>query len=524
MQVKPLRLSELSVEQKIGQMILARNPIDEESFEFTLELVKNRALGGIHPIHKRSGPGYYIKDELELVRAVKEAADYPILICEDMENGYQRGTDLPYQLAVGSTDDEELAYLYGHIAASEAKRDGYNLVFGPIVDIAENPQSSCVGVRSFGGDREIVARMSAAVIKGYQDCGLIVTAKHFPGFGPSAVDSHIGMVELEGDEKNLLENGIYPYTYCMENADLSGIMMGHIMCSKIDPEYPASVSPTIIGLLRKIGFEGLIMTDSFAMVGMRTRYSLRECFQLAMQAGNDMVMGSYRDSVKQQYEIMLDAYHKGLVSEAIIDMAVSRVIRAQNRTLITEVPTSSKAHEEIADEIGRKSICVQLSGAAFPAVDTKARHLFVVQEGNLFMNPRTGTLEQDKQDMTVFENTVRERFVSAELLYVPEFPAKPQIDQIMERSLEHDSIVFVLSNKSVSYTGSSDATKRMLAVMDGLRPKISAVVLFGNPYAAREFGTIPRLIFGHDGNCCQHYAALTLAGEHEATGKLPVSW
>ena len=521
---KPLDISELTIEQKIGQMMLARLPIDQESLDFTLELIRNRSLGGIHIMHKKAGPGFFIKDELDMMKMVLEAADYPILICEDMENGFQRGqVVLPYQMMVGASGSEEYAYEYGKIAAIEAKAAGYNLVFGPIVDIAENPESSCVGFRSYGGSKELVSRMAAATIRAYQDCGMIVTAKHFPGFGPSPVDSHIGMVVLHGDEENLLENGIYPYTYAMEHADLSGVMMGHILAEKIDPELPASVSPKVIGLLRKQGFDGLIMTDSFAMIGMRTLYTDRECYQLAMAAGNDMVMGNYRSSVKDLYQAMLDAYHSGMVTESQIDAAAARVIHAQKKTMEpSKYSELTEQDRKAAEEMCAKAICADCRDGVSAALDKQERYLFVLQEGNQFYNPVTKRMEQDVCDLHTYESVLREKFPNSDFVTLPEFPIKPQIEDFLDKTLGYEHIVFTVLTKSVSYTGSADCTKRMIAVIDGVRKKTDAVVLFGNPYAAREFGEIPRIVYGFDGATAQKYTALALAGEHPVTGVLPV--
>ena len=524
--MQSLRIEELSVEQKIGQMLLMRNPISQEDFEFVMELVKNKSLGGIHISHKYVKDDYFVSSEKVFLEKILETADYPILICEDMEYGFPKSeVSLPYQMALGSANSEELCYEYGRITAIEAKRAGYNTVFGPIVDIAMNPNSCCVGSRAFGGTKEIVAKMAAAVIRGYQDQGMIVTAKHFPGFGESAVDNHIGMVYLEGDEQLLIEREIYPYLYAMKNADLSGIMMGHIMVPKVDPVYPASISPKMIDLLRKIGYNDLIMTDSLAMIGMTNMFPLGECHKLAMKAGNDMVMTSYRTGAKEAYGYMLEAYREGMVTEEQITSAVGRVIKAQNRTLKKAEQAEITAREiEATRQMAEKSIAVQLNGVDSPAIDTCKKHLFIIQEGIVYKDPYNGKIKEDSCEVAIAAEVLKEKFPNSVFITIPEFPAKPQLEHVLMQTLQYDSVVMVLANKSVSYTGSSDATKRMVSVMDGLREKLSAVVLFGCPYAAREFGTLKRIIYGFDGKQGQRYAALTLAGEHQAQGKLPVSF
>ncbi|HRE29394.1 MAG TPA: glycoside hydrolase family 3 N-terminal domain-containing protein, partial [Anaerolineales bacterium] len=126
----------------------------------------------------------------------------------------------PHRLAVGSAGSEALAYEFAKLTAIEARAAGYNTVFGPLLDIALNPRSSCLGPRTFGGDPDQVARLATAAVKGYQDQGMVVTAKHYPGFGESRTDSHLGMVYLDGDEEGLLQRELVPYLRAMRDADL----------------------------------------------------------------------------------------------------------------------------------------------------------------------------------------------------------------------------------------------------------------------------------------------------------------
>jgi beta-glucosidase-like glycosyl hydrolase len=524
--MEKLDVSKLSPEQKVGQMLLARSPINQKDFDYVIDLVKNRCLGGIHISYKHLRDDFPVKSERVFLEKILEAADYPILMCEDMEHGFPKSkVSLPYQLALGSVDDDELCYEYGKVVAIEAKSKGYNLVFGPIVDIAQNPDSCMVGSRSFAGTKEQVARMAAAVIRGYQDQGLVVTAKHYPGFGASPVDSHIGMVYLEGDEDALFENELYPYRYTIEHANLTGVMVGHILAPRVDPKYPATLSPKLIKLLReRAGFKGLIMTDSFAMVGMTNLFPLGECHKLAMKAGNDMVMTSYRITSREAYEYMLDGYKSGMVSEEQITEATKRVIAAQNLTL---KPAAQSAVTETqmarAEEMCRKSIAVSLHGTDTPAIKTDEKCLFIIQEGLAYKDPLTGELKQDGSiDVSAAVETLKAEFKNADFVSLPEYPVKPQLEFFLKETMKYQKLILVLRHRTISYTGTSDASKPMISIIDGLRPKLEAIVLFGCPYAAREFGEIKRIIYGFDGAICQKYAALTLAGKHKPTGKLPV--
>lgn len=522
----PLNIDDLSIEQKIGQMLLMRNPIDQEDFDFVMEMIQNHSLGGIHISSSYVKKGGYIESEKVILDEVLRVADYPILICENMEDGYfDSEVSMPNQMALGSANSEELCYEYGKITAIEAKRAGYNTVFGPIVDIAMNPDASCVGARAFGGNKELVAKMSAAVIRGYQDQGMVVTAKHFPGFGASPVDSHIGMVYLDSDAKELLEREIYPYSYCTENANLSGVMVGHIMVPKVDPVYPASLSKPLVDLLRSTGYDGLIMTDSFAMIGLTNLFGLKQCHQLAMQAGMDMVMTSYRISAREAYGYMMEAYREGMVTEEQITSAARRVIAAQNRTMQDATQTViTQKEKDAVENMAKSAISVSLNGVDSVALDTSKKHLFIVQEGNIFREPSTGDIRAEVSDLAEAVRVLKEKFVNSDFITLPEFPPRFQIEDVMALTMQYDSVVMLLMNQNEAYMGSADATKRMISVLAGLRPKLSAVMQFGCPYAAREYGEVKRIIFGYNGKQCQKFAALALAGELTPTGTLPVQF
>ncbi|OQY34426.1 MAG: hypothetical protein B6241_04815 [Spirochaetaceae bacterium 4572_59] len=508
-----LILSELTIEQKIGQMLFCRQPIDQEDKDFMIELIRRRSLGGVHIWDPEKTP----------VNEFLEAADYPLLIGENMEYGFEHGAvNFPCPLAIASTNSTETAYESARIIAENAREAGYNIAFGPVMDLAMNPLSSCVGPRSYGENKELVAGMTASVIDGFQEQGVIVTAKHYPGFGESSVDSHLGMVYLTQNEEDLINRELYPY---IENvADLSGIMVGHIMVPKVDPEYPASLSSKLISIIRRLGYKGLLITDSLAMVGLTNHFGLEECHSLSMKAGNDMLLASYRIPAKQTYSYMLATYKNGLVSEQQINAAVSRIIEAQNKTLKTcrhddDVETLIQKSEKMSE----KSIASILTGVNKAEIPVDKRYLFVVQEANKFVNPVTNEMEEEKSGLQGIEKLIADNFINSDIVKINDFPSTSQMEYVVNMTMSYESIVLIVYNKTDHYTGSSDLTKRFLALFDAISHKVSAVVSFGNPYAVREYPEVPRIILGYEGGYCEKAAFKVLCGEIEATGKIPVS-
>jgi len=352
---------------------------------------------------------------------------------------------------------------------------------------------------------------------------MVVTAKHYPGFGESEVDSHLGMVYLNGDRELLLDRELAPYKYAMEHADLSGVMVGHISVPKIDDKYPASISPALIKLLRGIGYNGLVMTDSLAMLGITNFYGLEECHALAMAAGIDMVMTSYRIPAKTAYEFMLNAYKRGKVSEEQIDAAASRVIAAQARTL--KQPETAEVDESCqitARRISRDAITALLRGVDSASIQTDGKHLFILETGVTITDPETGEIDIEESNLNNIERLIKEKFPRSSITKISKFPGRLQMERVVTETMQYDSVIMVAYNRVSGYTGSADETRRLLALMDGIAHKLSAILIFGNPYPAREYPPVPRLIIGFENGNCEEEAIKVLTGESIAKGKLPI--
>lgn len=531
MELIPLKAETLSIEQKIGQMLIARPPRSKADKEYILNLLRNKSLGGIQVtgyFRAVTGDSDLDESDRDMIAEFQEAAGYPLLIMDDMEEGFSGGkVTLPSPMALGSIDSEKMAYEFGRITAIEAKAAGYNTVFGPCLDLATNPKSSAVGTRSFGSDKERVARLGMAVIRGYQDEGMLVTAKHFPGSGAAAIDNHIRLAPLDKDLDTILREDCYPYIKAIREAGLSGVMMGQVLVPALDAEYPATLSRKINRFLREeLGFDGLVITDSFTMVSLRNQFTLAECLRYGMAAGNDMVMTSYREDTQPAYEAMLRAYRDGYVTEEQIDRACRAVLAAQAKTLRpARQPAVTDRELSIAREmIGRSVTTVTREGVS-PSVDPDGHYLILMEEGNLSEDPAYHKLVQEYAgSLDVTEQEIRKRFQHSDIVKIPEFPSRNQMFDLLRRSIHYDKIIMIVYNKSIAYTGSSDLTRRMLAYMEGVKDKLEAVVMFGSPYAAREIPPVPRMIFGYDETpLCQQYVVQTLAGEHVPSGKLPVS-
>jgi beta-N-acetylhexosaminidase len=260
---------------------------------------------------------------------------YPeVLISIDEEGGdvtrleFREGSSYPGNLALGHIDDVVLTEAVGRSIGRDLAAFGIGLDYAPCVDVNANPDNPVIGVRSFGSESELVARHSAAYIRGLQSQGVIASAKHFPGHGDTAGDSHLGLPLIEYDEATELLH-LAPFRSAIE-AGTRAIMTAHVLVPRYDSEVPATMSrPILTGLLReRLGFQGLIVTDGIDMGAISGRYGVAEGTVRAIAAGVDALLwgGSHcdEDSYRYLHSALLWALREGRLSPERLSEAAER--------------------------------------------------------------------------------------------------------------------------------------------------------------------------------------------------------
>jgi len=203
------------------------------------------------------------------------------------------------------------------------------------------------------------------------------------------------------------------------------------------------------------------------------------------------------------------------------------VLAAQARTLKAPSASGLSAKDlAIPARIAHESIAVQLNGVDAVGIDPNGRHLFLIEKGAVYEDPQTGATDSETHDLGHLVEHIAARFPHSQTHYVSTFPSGGQIERALVETMDYESVVVVVHNSSTAYRGSTDITKRFRALLDGVSHKLSAILLFGNPHAAREFPRCPRVIFGFEAYAyqdrhCETAAIDVLAGVTEAQGKLP---
>jgi beta-N-acetylhexosaminidase len=262
------------------------------------------------------------------------AANPHALIAIDEEGGdvtrlhHLTGSPYPGNALLGRIDDLALTARVGATVARELRSAGVNLNFAPDADINSNPANPVIGVRSFGADPDLVSAHVAAWVAAHEAGGVAVSAKHFPGHGDTAQDSHLALPVVDLPVEALRARELRPFVAAIE-AGARTIMSSHVLLPQLDREQPATFSPTILqGLLRgELGFEGVIVSDALDMVGASGEIGIPAAAVRAIAAGCDLLCIGTANTDEQLAEIeaALDAgVADGTLSRARLDDAIAR--------------------------------------------------------------------------------------------------------------------------------------------------------------------------------------------------------
>ena len=321
----PGHVAEMSLEEKVGQLFV---PTFSSAAD-AKAVIRRYHVGGLifFPGNFSGGPAATAR----LANSLQQASRLPLLLSVDEEQGLVSRarflTRLPGNMALGATRRPEDAHAAARITGTELRAVGINQDYAPVADVNVNPANPVIGIRSFGSDPALVAQMLTAAIGGYQSAGVAATAKHFPGHGDTATDSHTGLPVI-GHSRAEWERLDAPPFQAAVRAGVDAIMSAHIVVPGLDRSGdPATLSKQVLtGLLRqRLGHQGVIVTDSLRMEGARRRYGDGEVAVRAVNAGADQLLMPPR--LATAYRAVLRAVRDGTIPRARLDDAVTRILR-----------------------------------------------------------------------------------------------------------------------------------------------------------------------------------------------------
>jgi len=552
------QLRKMSLEEKVGQLIsYGINATflnqDSDAYRDLKHQIEDNKIGGVVLFR---GPVY---ESVILVNRMQQMARYPLLISADLEAGagmrFEDTVNFPWNMAVAATGNPEYARRQGAITAREARALGVQQIFAPVVDVNNNAANPVINVRSYGEDPADVARFAAAFTEGAQAAGAIATAKHFPGHGDTAVDSHRGLPEINVDRARLNAVELVPFKATV-NAGVGSVMVGHIALPEIDPTVvtplpenvkskptdtdeageiieqkaaiPATMSPVIGNILRNdLKFNGLIVTDALSMSGLTIYFTQEEAAVRAIEADADMLLKPA--DVDAAFRGVVAAVKSGRLTEQRIEESARKILAAKYDLglvdqRITPIDTidrvvSSNDVVKLATEIAEHAITlVRDEDKLVPLKlkpDARVFNLAVTNgdDRNWIANPFISSLKL--AGMKVETVVIDERTTSAE------------VQKIADRAAAADFIIVSLYGRVRSGQASSAgipktgewALKRLI-----LEKKPLVGISFGNPYLLQSFPNLRTYMVAYgDMPSLQQAVVRALLGEIDITGKLPIS-
>lgn len=519
---------DMTLEQKIGQMIMVGFPSDRLD-DHAKELIEKYNIGNFilfaRNIKSKEGLANLNREIQE--RVIKKN-QIPAFISIDQEGGmvtriYEGATFLPGNMALAAAGDEKAALRMGEISGEELRSLGININIAPVVDVNNNPDNPVIGVRSYGDNPVRVARLAVNYISGLQSRGVVATAKHFPGHGDTAVDSHLDLPVVAHAMDRLEKIELYPFKEAINSA-VDAIMTAHVIFPAIEDEkLPATLSYKVLtGLLRNtMGFKGLILTDCMEMKAIANYFGTVNAAVLAVKAGADIVCLSHQMEVQAGgFRAIKEAVEKGDISESRIDESVSRILKIKSKYNLFEKPypdmykvekvVGCTVHRSFAESISQKSITVLKDDNSL--MPLRSGKIVAISTEPVIL---TGADDTIIKKCTLCE-AIREQF-GGKAIRIPLNPDNETIRKVIEECRDAETIIIG------TYNANLNKGQTLLVNEINRTYKNAIVISLRNPYDIINFKNVSTYICAYEYTPMSVLSVLNiLAGREKATGKLPV--
>lgn len=474
------------------------------------------------------------KDVRNRAAQLRRMAPGPLILQADLETGSyfaEEGLEVPPAMAIGAANDEQLAHDWGFAVGLEGRRIGLDVTWSPVLDINTNPDNPIINVRAYGEEEALVTRLGAATVRGMLAAGMTPCAKHWPGHGDVAVDSHISLPTLPLTLERLREVEWAPYRAARE-AGLECIMTAHMLLPQVDPDHCATVSPTLITghLKQELGFPGPIFTDSLGMEGLRLTLDSAQAAWQAVVAGHDQVLVDYKRSPYESYEEVLRAAVDGRLPEARLREAAAcvRAFKAR-RAQLPAPPADADIRATLADMATRLAAASITQWGTRPvSLDLGTRPLLVIcddlaSRGVGLADEQTATGLQGQHPLAAAMLAK----LPFDLLVMAEAPTAEDLAALAQKLATATGVIGATFAHIVCYKGEGvrlpapqvDMWQQLAA-----SGKLRSLMLFESPYALSDLpkGVPVTVGYGADTFTLQAAAAALLEGK-DCPGRLPVT-
>lgn len=506
----------MQLADKVGQMLMVGFQ-GLEAPQHILDWLAEGKIGGVILFARNAESPEQVAN---LCKQLHQSAKYPILIGIDQEGGSVTRLrdgfiESPGAMALSATGDEIITEKTSKILAEEMATVGINWTFAPAVDITYNKDNPTVGVRSFGSDKETVSQFASATVRGFQSGNVAACAKHFPGLGDTAIDTHLALATLDFPLEQVIFNDLLPYRVALDSG-LATIMTTHTVIPELDSDFPATLSPVVINkLLRdELGFEGVVTTDCMEMKAIADNFGTGESAVLAMLAGVDIVLFSHtKDMQETAYRAMIEAAESGRVPETIIDAANQRIakLKAQFVAEVGDISTlRSEDNLNLVNNAAEKAV-VMLKNKGMIPLDTEKRIGVIEFAGSL------DSIAVEAGGLTGLIEKFKLAVPSADTLAIRVGEEDESTREKAEQLARDCDILIVATRNAHMYPSECELAKSVLAIAEK-----TILLVLRNPYDADGMNADAILCTCGDAEPSLYAVVSAVIGDFVPSGKLPV--
>ncbi|HMS39637.1 MAG TPA: glycoside hydrolase family 3 N-terminal domain-containing protein [Pyrinomonadaceae bacterium] len=547
------QFKKMTLDEKIGQLIhigINAQYLAQDSLEYKelMRQVRELKVGGVIVFVG----GLY--ETVHLVNRMQENSKIPLLISADFETGvgmrFFDAVNFPWAMAISATGNADFAYKQGVIVGRESRAMGIHQVFAPVVDVNNNADNPVINVRSFGENPADVAKFGSAFSQGLQSQNVLATAKHFPGHGDTAVDSHRGLPVINFSRERLEKTEFVPFRELIKSG-VGSVMISHISMPQLDAEevkplkvstkasyteseiitenttIPATLSTKIVtDILRKdMNFDGLIVTDAMDMSGLTLYFNPAEAAVRAILAGNDVLLKTtFPDEMIRGLK---EAVKSGRLTEEKINDAVRRQLAWKHQLgLIDKKITPIEGIDSVVSNSEMRSLTNEIAANAITLVKTETNVFPLAKNKKLFF---LGITNGDDKNFisNTFQRTLRANGYNFEVVVLDERATTAEINNAKNKAAEADIVLSGLFGRVRSGAANSVGIPEKAAeVLRGILKTDKTVVniAFGNPYLLKNFPDMKTYIVAYgDMRSLQGATADALSGKIGFKGKLPIT-
>jgi beta-glucosidase-like glycosyl hydrolase/CubicO group peptidase (beta-lactamase class C family) len=509
----------MTIEQKIGQLFMmpAYSNKDAKHEIYVDRLIKKYHIGGL--IFFQGTPA----KQATMTNRFQALAEVPLLIGFDGEWGLDMRLDqtyrFPWNMTLGAIQDDKLIEDFGKHVGQHAKRLGIHINFAPVVDVNINPENPIIGNRSFGESPQNVADKAVAFTKGIQSEGVLANAKHFPGHGDTDVDSHESLPTIPFTEERLDTIELYPYKKLFDQG-LASVMVAHLSVPAFEPQtdLPSSLSKNIVTdlLKKRMGFEGLILTDALNMKGAADFSTSAEINLEVIKAGNDILL--MPNDIEGTFTKIQDALTEGSLTEERIEHSVKKILKAKYWAgLYDFTPISqenlqndlNRVYDDVLHhELVKNSITlVKNDKSIFPIKNLMQRKIAYVKLGN----DTNGTFVNRLKDYTNVDVITG-----------------GTIDVVLKKLKDYDTVIIGYHKSNANpWKGFKFKITELVWLQEIARKKQVILNVFASPYSlldVKSFTNIDAVVVSYQNSkLAQDVSAQLIFGAGTTKGRLPVS-